>query len=117
MDIGIPASTSDVGVSQTLPLPAAMTSLAATNVLVASSPLLVVPSCPLPVEEAPYAVAMPSRYLEGEFAPLLEEYTLTDLEVIGRIPDHLDGRYLRNGANPIGEVDPALYHWFMGDGM
>ncbi len=60
---------------------------------------------------------MTSRYLEGEFAPLHEEYTLTDLEVIGRIPDHLDGRYLRNGANPIGEVDPELYHWFMGDGM
>ena len=49
---------------------------------------------------------MTSRYLEGEFAPLHEEYTLTDLEVIGRIPDHLNGRYLRNGANPIGEVEP-----------
>ena len=60
---------------------------------------------------------MTSRYLEGEFAPLHEEYTLTDLEVTGRIPDHLDGRYLRNGSNPIGDVDPELYHWFMGDGM
>ena len=60
---------------------------------------------------------MTSRYLEGEFAPLHQEYTLTDLEVIGTIPDYLDGRYLRNGANPIGTIDPELYHWFMGDGM
>ncbi|MGH3726093.1 MAG: carotenoid oxygenase family protein [Mycobacterium sp.] len=60
---------------------------------------------------------MTSRYLEGEYAPLEHEYTLTDLDVVGTIPDHLDGRYLRNGPNPIGEIDPELYHWFMGDGM
>jgi carotenoid cleavage dioxygenase len=58
-----------------------------------------------------------SRYLEGAFAPLHEEYTLTDLDVDGTIPDYLDGRYLRNGPNPIGEIDPELYHWFIGDGM
>jgi carotenoid cleavage dioxygenase len=58
-----------------------------------------------------------SRYLKGEFAPLHEEYTLTDLDVVGTIPDYLDGRYLRNGPNPIGEIDPELYHWFIGDGM
>jgi carotenoid cleavage oxygenase len=58
-----------------------------------------------------------NRYLHGPFAPMAEEYTLTDLEVVGNIPDHLDGRYLRNGSNPIGEVDPELYHWFIGDGM
>ena len=62
-------------------------------------------------------VAMGNRYLEGPFAPLAEEFTLTDLEVAGRIPDYLDGRYLRNGPNPIGEIDPELYHWFVGDGM
>jgi carotenoid cleavage oxygenase len=58
-----------------------------------------------------------NRYLEDEFAPIDAEYTLTDLDVIGTIPEHLDGRYLRNGPNPIGEVDPDLYHWFVGDGM
>ncbi|WP_197499101.1 carotenoid oxygenase family protein, partial [Mycobacterium sp. E3298] len=41
----------------------------------------------------------------------------TDLPVTGRIPEHLDGRYLRNGPNPAEEVDPATYHWFSGDGM
>ena len=60
---------------------------------------------------------MSNRYLEGEFAPLHEEYTLTDLDVEGNIPDYLDGRYLRNGPNPIGELDPELYHWLIGDGM
>lgn len=60
---------------------------------------------------------MTNRYLADEFAPLHKEYTLTDLEVIGTIPEYLDGRYLRNGPNPIGEVDPELYHWFVGDGM
>jgi carotenoid cleavage dioxygenase len=58
-----------------------------------------------------------NHYLEGEFAPLHEEYTLTGLDVEGTIPGHLDGRYLRNGPNPIGEIDPELYHWFSGDGM
>lgn len=58
-----------------------------------------------------------NQYLEGAFAPLREEYTLTDLVVEGTIPDYLDGRYLRNGPNPIEDIDPELYHWFIGDGM
>ena len=60
---------------------------------------------------------MHNRYLSGVYAPIAEEYTLTDLEVTGHIPEYLDGRYLRNGPNPIGEIDPELYHWFIGDGM
>lgn len=60
---------------------------------------------------------MVNTYVEGALAPISQEYTLTDLEVSGSIPDHLDGRYLRNGPNPIGEIDPERYHWFVGDGM
>lgn len=56
-------------------------------------------------------------YLEGLLAPVSAEVTATDLPVTGRIPEHLDGRYLRNGPNPAEEVDPATYHWFSGDGM
>ncbi len=33
------------------------------------------------------------------------------------MPAELDGRYVRNGPNPVGPVDPATYHWFTGDGM
>ncbi|MBY0440877.1 MAG: carotenoid oxygenase family protein [Mycobacteriaceae bacterium] len=56
-------------------------------------------------------------YLEGFLAPVSAEVTATDLKVTGHIPDYLVGRYLRNGPNPVAEVDPAIYHWFSGDGM
>jgi carotenoid cleavage dioxygenase len=58
-----------------------------------------------------------NRYLEGNFGPVSEEQTATDLPVTGRIPVALEGRYLRNGPNPIVPPDPATYHWFTGDGM
>jgi carotenoid cleavage dioxygenase-like enzyme len=56
-------------------------------------------------------------FLDGNFAPVREEWTATDLAVTGHIPEFLDGRYLRNGPNPAGEVDPEAYPWFTGDGM
>ena len=58
-----------------------------------------------------------NRYLTGAAAPIDVEYTAVDLEVTGTLPPELDGRYLRNGPNPIGPEDPATYHWFLGDGM
>jgi carotenoid cleavage dioxygenase len=58
-----------------------------------------------------------SRYLSGNLAPVSEEITAFDLEVEGTIPAELDGRYLRNGPNPIGQPDPSRHHWFTGDGM
>ncbi len=58
-----------------------------------------------------------SKWLSGPYAPVSEETTAFDLPVVGRIPPELDGRYLRNGPNPVGETDPATYHWFTGDGM
>ena len=57
------------------------------------------------------------NYVQGNFAPVREERTVTELEVTGTLPSHLDGRYLRNGPNPVGEPDPATYHWFTGSGM
>ncbi len=56
-------------------------------------------------------------YLEGNFGPVAEEITATDLPVIGALPPELNGRYLRNGPNPLGPVDPARHHWFSGEGM
>ena len=58
-----------------------------------------------------------NRYLAGNFGPVTEEVTAFDLPVSGRIPDALDGRYLRNGPNPVAPVDPRLHHWFVGTGM
>ena len=62
-------------------------------------------------------LTMSNTYLEGNFGPVRQEVTVTDLEVSGTLPAELTGRYLRNGPNPIGDPDPARYHWFTGDGM
>jgi hypothetical protein len=44
-----------------------------------------------------------------------------DLPVTGRLPAGLNGRYLRNGPNPLGLDDPSYRfregHWFLGPGM
>jgi carotenoid cleavage dioxygenase len=56
-------------------------------------------------------------YLNGNYAPVREEITALDLDVTGTIPEYLDGRYLRIGPNPLGDPDPARYHWFLGAGM
>ncbi len=56
-------------------------------------------------------------YLAGNYGPVSEEVTSFDLPVVGELPADLNGRYLRNGPNPMGEVDPSTHHWFMGDGM
>ncbi|MGP0029242.1 MAG: carotenoid oxygenase family protein [Acidimicrobiales bacterium] len=58
-----------------------------------------------------------NRYLEGNFAPVVDEVTATDLKVTGSVPAELDGRYLRNGPNPAVAPEPSSYHWFTGDGM
>jgi len=57
-----------------------------------------------------------NTYVRGNFAPVATEVTATDLPVRGQLPVELDGRYLRNGPNPIDPVD-ADHHWFVGDGM
>jgi carotenoid cleavage dioxygenase len=56
-----------------------------------------------------------NSFLEGPFAPVTEEVTAFDLPVTGSLPAELDGRYLRNGPNPLGMDDPG--HWFLGEGM
>jgi carotenoid cleavage dioxygenase len=61
-------------------------------------------------------MATSNRFLEGPFAPVTEEVTALDLPVTGRVPAELNGRYLRNGPNPVGAADPD-YHWFIGAGM
>ena len=48
------------------------------------------------------------KWLSGIYAPLSEEVTAFDLTVEGDLPDELEGRYLRNGPNPVGPVDPHV---------
>ncbi len=53
-------------------------------------------------------------HLQGNFAPVFDEVSLSNLPVTGAIPPELDGRFFRNGSNPqTGESA----HWFLGNGM
>ncbi|WP_406331580.1 carotenoid oxygenase family protein [Streptomyces sp. NBC_00203] len=54
-------------------------------------------------------------YVRGRFAPVPDEYSAAGLTVRGSLPPDLDGRYLRNGPNPLPGEDPG--HWFTGPGM
>jgi carotenoid cleavage dioxygenase-like enzyme len=55
-------------------------------------------------------------FLSGNFAPVHEEVTVSDLKVTGKLPPDLDGMFIRNGPNP--QFPPIKnYHWFEGDGM
>ncbi|MEW4568150.1 carotenoid oxygenase family protein [Tautonia sp. JC769] len=57
-----------------------------------------------------------SPFLGGNYAPVFEEIEAENLRVVGRIPDGLEGMYVRNGPNP--QFPPlGNYHWFDGDGM
>jgi carotenoid cleavage oxygenase len=58
-----------------------------------------------------------SHSTSGVRAPVTEEITAFDLAVTGTIPAELDGRFLRNGPNPIGPTDVTSDHWFTGHGM
>lgn len=62
----------------------------------------------------PYADDNP--FLKGAFAPVPESFH-TDLNVIGTIPEQLDGIFMRMGPNPLEVKNPTLYNWFIGDGM
>jgi carotenoid cleavage dioxygenase-like enzyme len=51
---------------------------------------------------------------QGNFPPVTEEVTVTDLKVEGSIPDDLNGYYYRNGPN---SWKGPSRHFFFGDGM
>ena len=53
-------------------------------------------------------------WLSGNFAPVFEERSETDLRVTGEIPRELNGLYVRNGANP---PSGKSLDWFLGCGM
>ncbi|WP_341530518.1 carotenoid oxygenase family protein [Nostoc sp. UHCC 0302] len=55
-------------------------------------------------------------YLTDNFAPVSQEISAQELTVIGKLPQQLEGTFLRNGPNPQFQP-PGLYHWFDGDGM
>jgi carotenoid cleavage dioxygenase len=49
-------------------------------------------------------------FLRSNFAPCREEQTRENLPVKGKLPEGLEGVFLRNGPNPY--YDPlGRYHW------
>jgi len=57
-----------------------------------------------------------NAFLNGNFAPVAQEITETSLTITGKIPENLQGSFIRNGPNPQ-FINLDTYHWFDGDGM
>lgn len=55
-------------------------------------------------------------YLHGAWTPNFQEWDASDMEVIGEIPDDIDGVYIRNTENQVHQPI-GIYHPFDGDGM
>ncbi|PIN15885.1 Beta, beta-carotene 15,15'-dioxygenase [Handroanthus impetiginosus] len=60
--------------------------------------------------------ADPRVQIAGNFSPVAEQSVKHQLPVVGKIPDSIQGMYVRNGANPLFEP-VAGHHFFDGDGM
>lgn len=55
-------------------------------------------------------------YRNGAWTPNFDELDSSNMEVIGTIPDDIDGLYVRNTENPVHD-SIGRYHPFDGDGM
>jgi carotenoid cleavage dioxygenase-like enzyme len=76
-------------------------------------PIAAVPTTAAPPTTAAFDPATP-WWLQGGFAPVVDEVSAVDLPVTGALPPELAGTYVRNGSNPRTGTSP---HWFFGDGM
>ena len=56
-------------------------------------------------------------FLDGNFSPVADERDAENMDVIGAIPEDLQGHFLRVGPNPVHVFSEAAYHTFDGDGM
>ncbi|MEQ1700847.1 MAG: carotenoid oxygenase family protein [Ilumatobacteraceae bacterium] len=98
-DAGRGAATSGPLSTTTLPPTSAPTTLPSTTMPSLST---------LPID--------PNRpwWLQGNFAPVMDEIETTNLQIRGALPPGLNGSYIKNSSNPPRSDSP---HWFFGDGM
>ncbi|CAB4885150.1 unannotated protein [freshwater metagenome] len=66
------------------------------------------------LDETPARESRLPWHMRGNYAPVMDEVDAVDLAVVGALPAELNGRYFRNGANP---MNGPTMHWFAGDGM
>ena len=70
------------------------------------------PQIPKRVQTSPKSPR--NRFLVGNFAPVREEHQNVEATVVfGEIPrDLFGGQYIRNGPNPVLDMNEKPYHWF-----
>lgn len=56
-------------------------------------------------------------FLDGNFSPVAEEHDTEEMQIVGTIPEDLQGHFLRVGPNPVHVFSESAYHTFDGDGM
>ena len=56
-------------------------------------------------------------FLDGNFSPVADERDSVEMQVLGEIPQDLQGHFLRIGPNPVHIFSEEAYHTFDGDGM
>jgi carotenoid cleavage dioxygenase len=89
------------------------TTLAPTTTPPTNIPPTSLPPTTSPGTTMPFDTSQP-WWLQGNFAPVLQEVEAFDLEVRGALPPELTGSYVKNSSNPPRSDSP---HWFFGDGM
>ncbi len=108
-DSGSAAPTTSRAVA---PTGASATTLPSTTILATTLPPTTLPTT-LPGTTLPTDPSSP-WWLQGNYAPVLEEVDAFDLVVRGSLPPELTGLYVKNSSNPPRSDSP---HWFFGDGM
>ena len=93
--------------SPTSPVPRNSTTAALPTLLPTTTPATA-PATTLAID--------PSRpwWLQGNYAPVMDEIDATELVIRGALPPELNGYYVKNSSNPPRSDSP---HWFFGDGM
>ena len=94
---------------QTAPTTSSAASTTSAAPTTTAAPVTTLP----PATTTPFDPATP-WWLQANFAPVMDEIEVFDLEVRGALPPALRGAYVKNGSNPQRSNSP---HWFFGDGM